>query len=82
MQSDSAQAMMERLAPFVGEWSMEAAFPSAPPNGTRGRTTFEWILGGRFLLQHSQIPHPDAPDGLMVIGVDPGGPGYLQHYFD
>ena len=43
--------------------------------------TFEWTLGGAFLLQRSSVPVPEAPDGLSVIGTD-AGDGYTQHYFD
>jgi hypothetical protein len=49
----------------------------------RGRTTFEWLLGGRFLLQRADVDHPDAPDSQMVITPDPDRPvGFRQHYFD
>lgn len=74
--------MIERLAPFIGEWSVEAAWPDAPPTDMRGRSVFEWTLGGQFLVQRSEIPHPDAPDGLSIMGVDQAGNGYVQHYFD
>jgi hypothetical protein len=46
-----------------------------------GRSTFEWVLGGAFLLQRSEVDHPSAPDGLILVG--PGDTGaYTQHYFD
>jgi hypothetical protein len=72
-------AALERLEPFVGEWEVEVAFDFAPEAG-RGWTTFEWDLGGQFLLQRSGADHPDAPDGLCIIAVD--GDAYTQHYFD
>jgi hypothetical protein len=68
---------LTRLQPLVGEWAVEASI--AP--GMQGRTVFEWTLDGRYLLQRSDIPHPEAPDGLCLIGADGEG-GYLQHYFD
>jgi hypothetical protein len=68
------------LAPFVGEWEVRAMIPGAAPAGVRGWTVFEWILGGRFLLQRSGADHPDAPDGFSVIAAD--GDGFRQHYFD
>ena len=43
---------LARLDVFVGEWTVEAAFPDgpspAPDAGTdlRVRTVFEWLLGG------------------------------------
>ena len=35
-----------------------------------GRSTFEWTLDGAFLLQRSEVDHPDAPNGLILVGVD------------
>jgi hypothetical protein len=69
---------IQRLQPFVGEWSVEASL--AP--GEKGETVFEWVLGGRYLLQRATTPHPEAPDGLCVIGSDEDGDAYIQHYFD
>jgi hypothetical protein len=36
--------------------------------------------GERFLIQRWEVDHPDAPDGLAVIGA--ADDGYVQHYFD
>ena len=70
---------MQRLEPFVGTWQVEASI--APP-GMVGAATFAWVLGGRFLLQRAEIPHPEAPDGLCVIGAAEDEGRYVQHYFD
>jgi hypothetical protein len=70
------------LDAFIGEWSMEAKFPGAPPADTRGRVVFEWMPGRQFLAERWEVAHPDAPDGIAIIGVDHDGKGYLQHYFD
>jgi hypothetical protein len=73
---------LERLEPFVGEWRIDApAFPLPPELADAARTTFEWTLGGAFLLQRWSVPVPEAPDGLAVVGPD-GADGYTQHYFD
>jgi hypothetical protein len=73
---------LRRLEPLVGEWRIEApAFPIAPELAAEARTTFEWTLGGAFLLQRSSVPVPEAPAGLSVIAPDEGD-GYTQHYFD
>jgi hypothetical protein len=73
---------MAPLTPLVGEWSVEAVAPWAPSD-LRGRTVFEWMTGGTFLLQRWEVPVDEAPDGLAVIGPEPGrGAGYVQHYFD
>lgn len=77
---------LERLNLFVGEWRVEASFPSAAPvasaGAPAGRARFSWVLGGRFLLMQVAIPHPDAPDSWAIIGVAEHGRAYTQHYFD
>jgi hypothetical protein len=68
------------LEPFIGAWDVRALFPGTEPDGVPGRATFEWILGGRFVLQRATMNHPDFPEILGVIGAD--GDGFVQHYFD
>jgi hypothetical protein len=49
---------------FVGEWVVEARFPSGPPGGSpAAHSVFEWILGGRYLAQRTEISIPEVPDG-------------------
>ena len=73
---------IERLDPFLGEWTITATFPGSGPAGAAGRVVFEPILGGAFLLERSEVAHPDAPDSYAVIAADPDGESYTQHYFD
>jgi hypothetical protein len=76
------QLALERLDALVGTWSMEATFADAPPSGPIGHTVFEWLPGGQFLVQRWDVPHPDAPDGIAVIGPTADTEAYTQHYFD
>ena len=70
------------LEPFVGEWTMRAAFPGMEPMDG-GRVTFEWMAGKSFLIERWEVPVEEAPDGIALIGADPEREGgYLQHYFD
>jgi hypothetical protein len=78
---------IERLAPLIGEWSMEAVFPSSSPAAGMqaegvARTVFEYLTGGQFVIQRWEVPHPDAPDGIAIIGWDGGYGSLVQHYFD
>jgi hypothetical protein len=66
---------MKALEPFVGTWHVKTSL-----GDVRAVTTFEWTLGGAFLLQRSQIDLPEAPDALCVIAPD--GEHFTQHYFD
>lgn len=70
--------MTEALERFVGTWTMDAGLPQGPG----GRVSFEWMTGGRFLIERWTVDHPEAPDGIALIGPNPGSVGYLQHYFD
>ena len=43
---------------------------------------FEWALRGTFLIQRSDSPLPEFPDGLMIIAYDDEADRFTQHYFD
>jgi hypothetical protein len=48
----------------------------------RGRATYEWLEGGRFLIQRAVNDHSDFPDSLCVIGVMEGENDLSMQYFD
>lgn len=70
------------LEPFIGRWRMTPGLASNASDPPHAVTTFEWLAGKRFLIQRWEVEHPDAPDGIAVIGVDPARTAYLRHYFD
>ncbi len=61
---------------------MTPSFGPQSGDGPRALTTFDWLAGRRFLIQRWEVEHPDAPDGIAIIGADPTGAAYEQHYFD
>jgi hypothetical protein len=68
---------LDRLSPLVGDWSMQTSLGPA-----LGRASFEWELGGHYLVERIGVPEvPEAPDSLAIIELDPQG-SYLQHYYD
>ena len=72
------------LAPFdrlVGTWATEATHPKFD-GVVAGRITFEWLEGGRFLIQRSSNEHELFPDAITVIGAPEDGDGLVQEYFD
>jgi hypothetical protein len=76
--ADDVNDPLERL---IGGWEVEFRMPGVPPAG--GTTTFDWLLGRRFVAQRARADHPDAPEGYMVIAPDANRlGGWLQHYFD
>jgi hypothetical protein len=79
----TGDASLRALQPFVGTWRMVAKFKNMPPADVGARATFEWLAGERFLMQRWEVPIPEAPDGIAMIGADSNSEGhYLQHYFD
>jgi hypothetical protein len=83
MAAMTSSQSLKALEPFVGKWSLTAAFQDIPPADVGARASFEWLPGGRFLIERWEVPVPEAPDGIAIIGADPASKGnYLQHYFD
>lgn len=82
MAEDSRANGTRELGPFIGEWYMEAMFPSGGASGVGGRVAFESMPGGQFVVQRWEVQHPDAPDGIAIIGFDDSRQTFVQHYFD
>lgn len=73
------------LQPFsrlVGEWKAEGTHPLVPNTTLHGRSLFEWIEGGAFLVCYSEINHKDFPTGTAIFGSDNGNNTYFMMYFD
>jgi hypothetical protein len=69
MDEADPRAKLERFQALIGEWRIEMTHPMVEDTVVRGRATYEWLEGGRFLIQRAVNEHPDFPDSLCVIGV-------------
>jgi hypothetical protein len=69
--------LLRRLDVLVGEWETDV-----PGVEAEGRTTFEWLDGGGFLVERSTVDRPEFPNGICVIGATGPDGGLQQHYFD
>jgi hypothetical protein len=69
-----------RLDALAGDWTIEATHPAFPGTVVHGESRFEWLEGGRFLIQRSRNDHPDFPDSIAIIGVVDDA--LSMHYFD
>jgi hypothetical protein len=76
--SDPALAPLDVL---VGTWETEATHPMLDGIVT-GSVTFEWLAGGRFLVQRTHHDHDQVPDAIAVIGPPEDGDGLVMEYFD
>jgi hypothetical protein len=79
MDQPTAEEVLRRLTPFVGDWTMRAQGETWEGTGT---ATFEWHPDGAHLLQRGTVDHPDAPDTFAVIGCDGAKGTYTQLYSD
>ena len=73
---------LEPLAVLVGTWSTTGTHPQVPDKTFHGRTSFEWIEGGAFLIMRSQIDEPEIPSGVAVFGTDNTTGETSMLYFD
>ena len=66
------------LEPFdalIGTWVTEATHPLFD-GAVPGSVTFEWLEGGRFVVQRSHNDHELFPDAICVIGAPEGAKGW------
>jgi hypothetical protein len=49
-----------RLEALIGEWTVEVDLPGS----VQGTASFTWVLGDRYVLQRSEVPLSDVPDGI------------------
>jgi hypothetical protein len=82
MDESDPRAKLEPFQALVGEWTIEMAHPMFEDTVVRGRATYEWLEGGRFLIQRAVNEHPNFPDSLCVIGVMEGEKDLSMQYFD
>ena len=74
------------LKPFsvlIGNWDTTGTHSYIPDTILHGRTSFEWLEGGAFLMMRSEIDEPGVPSGIAIIGSDDNSPEeYFMLYFD
>jgi len=73
--------MLEPFDGLIGTWTTEATHPLFD-EAVPGSVTFEWLEGGRFLIQRSRNDHELLPDTVSLIGVAEAGDGLVMEYFD
>ena len=80
MQNHEPNTTDARLEPLIGEWVVEGTLPVDPPVVVPGGAVFEWLDGGKFVVERWTVEHPDFPNGIAILGE--GEAGLAQHYFD
>ena len=73
---------LKELEPLIGVWNTVGTHPLVPGKTFHGKTSFEWIEGGAFLLIRSEIEEPEIPSGIAVFGSDNASGELFMSYFD
>jgi hypothetical protein len=76
---------LDQLTPLLGEWNTEITSMSMDPDPSavvRGHSSFAWLEGGAFLVQHAEIPNSDFPTSTAVVGPDEEAGTYRMLYYD
>jgi hypothetical protein len=81
-QGAAANPVLERLDALAGEWRVEGVHSLMKDTVVHGRVRFEWLAGGHFLVQQSEMDHPDFPSSIAIIGLDDSGEHCTMQYFD
>jgi hypothetical protein len=82
MDQPTAEEALRRLEPLVGEWTIEARWPSGEPWPGGGRATFEWHDSRAHLVERATAELAEAPDNISIIGCDAANGTYFQLYSD
>jgi hypothetical protein len=72
---------LEPFEALTGTWVTEATHPMFD-GVVAGRTTYEWLEGGHFVVERSHNDHEAFPDAIAVIGAPEKGDGLVMEYFD
>jgi hypothetical protein len=67
---------------FVGEWKTTGSHPYLPGTTLHGRTSFDWLEGGAFLIMRSEVDDPNIPSGVAIFGSDDAAKKYSMLYVD
>lgn len=73
------------LKPFsvlIGTWVTTGTHGLVPDTILHGRTSFEWLEGGAFIVMRSEIEDPRFPSAIAIFGSDDSEGEYYMLVFD
>ena len=82
MAQPTAHDALRRLDPLIGDWTVEATWPSGERWPGSTTTSFEWHAAGRHVLMRTAADLPEAPTSTSIIGCDAANGTYFQLYSD
>ena len=73
---------LQPLAYLIGEWDTVVSHPMTGDARFSGKTSFEWIEGGAFLLMRSEVDDQRFPLGVSIFASDDSTGEYFMLTFD
>ncbi len=73
---------LKEFGKLIGEWKTAGTHPSLSNKTLYGKSSFQWIEGGAFLLWRSEIDEEGFPAGIAIFGSDNSTGEYFMLYFD
>jgi hypothetical protein len=73
------------LKPFsvlLGTWETTGSHGLVPDTVLHGRTSFEWLQNGAFLMMRTEIDDPRFPSAVAIFGSDDSEEKYYMLTFD
>jgi len=73
---------LKKFDALIGEWRWEGSHPMLPRVTLNGRTSFEWLEGGAFVIMRSSNDEGKIPTGVALFGSDDTAHELYMLYFD
>jgi hypothetical protein len=73
---------LESFRILIGVWTTTGTHGLDPDTILHGRTSFEWLENGAFLMMRSEIDDPRFPQGIAILGSDDAEGEYYMLTFD
>ncbi|MEO6303524.1 MAG: hypothetical protein ABIP51_10150 [Bacteroidia bacterium] len=73
---------LKSMGVLIGKWKMVGKHPMLPGVILKGKTSFEWLKKGAFVIMRSRIDHKDFPEGIAIFGSDDSKKEFSMIYFD
>ena len=73
---------LKPLSVLIGNWNTTGRHGLVPDTILYGRTSFEWLENGAFLMMRSEIDDPRFPSAIAIIGSDDSEGEYYMLTFD
>ena len=73
---------LEPFRALIGNWNTTGTHGLVPDIILHGRTSFEWLEGGAFLMMRSEIDDPRFPSTVAIFGSDDSAEEYYMLTFD